>query len=322
MNANLRRILNGTLTLGLCALVSPALADAPANTHAGRAAVYGQLQNDGLEAVSTPAAIMGMVKNANSAATQIWSTLEHGEKVECLDCIPYVSKLLFSNEAKTREISAWWLRRRIFGVFGPGEVYSQLLTTVSDQTQPETTRAYAANALGEFLSVDGVAPVAQALVSDPSAVVRKASANALVRLNSRGPNGELATALHDVDESVRLTALFSVTHINVFGTTAEIASVVGLLDDQSAAVRRRTAETLGTMHVADSVAGLIAKTNAAQEPDAGVRAAAAWALGQLATSLTSDGDLTAARDAVTALVNNENENQNVRDAAAIALRSL
>jgi hypothetical protein len=33
MNANLRRILNGTLALGLCALVSPALADAPANTH-------------------------------------------------------------------------------------------------------------------------------------------------------------------------------------------------------------------------------------------------------------------------------------------------
>jgi HEAT repeat protein len=322
MNANFRRILNGSLALGLCALASTALADASDSKHVGRSKVYSQLPSDGLEALSTPATIKAIAESPNSAPTEIWSTLEHGEKVECLDCIPYVSKLLFSSDHKTREISAWWLRRRIFGVFGPGEVYSQLLTTIGDQSQSANTRAYAANALGEFLDGAGIAPVATALVSDPSATVRNAAASALVRLNNRGPNGELATSLGDADEGVRLTSLYAVTHINVFGTSTEIASVAKLLGDSSAAVRRRAAETLGTMHVVDSVAGLIAVTSTSTESDAGVRASAAWALGQLASSLTSPADQAAARDAVTAIVNNDNEAQNVRDAAAIALRSL
>ena len=41
---------------------------------------------------------------------------------------PSVEKLLYDANAKNREISAWWLRRRIFGVFGPGEVYERMVT--------------------------------------------------------------------------------------------------------------------------------------------------------------------------------------------------
>ncbi len=52
---------------------------------------------------------------------------------------------------KTREISAWWLRRRIFGVFGKGEAYEQIINTIGDQSVSPLKRAYAANALGEFL---------------------------------------------------------------------------------------------------------------------------------------------------------------------------
>ena len=37
---------------------------------------------------------------------------------------------------KTREIAAWWLRRRIFGVFGPGEVYQQTVQTLADRPRP------------------------------------------------------------------------------------------------------------------------------------------------------------------------------------------
>ena len=49
----------------------------------------------------------------------------------------------------SREIAAWWLRRRMVGVFGPGEVYSQTVQTL--QTDPDPVRrSYAANALGEF----------------------------------------------------------------------------------------------------------------------------------------------------------------------------
>ena len=63
-----------------------------------------------------------MALQSRRPAAAIWQALEHGEKVECLDCIPAVEKLLYDGNAKNREIAAWWLRRRIFGVFGPGEV--------------------------------------------------------------------------------------------------------------------------------------------------------------------------------------------------------
>src|SRR5688500_14398069 len=104
--------------------------------HAGRAIGYQQLDRASLESVTTPARLM-RVAQGGFAPTEIWRALEHGERVECLDCIPYVSKLLLDDDAKTREISAWWLRRRVFGVFGPGEVYSQMVLAINDPSASE-----------------------------------------------------------------------------------------------------------------------------------------------------------------------------------------
>src|SRR5690606_17173109 len=133
------------------------------------------------------------LKHPNIAPMRLWKLLEHGEKVECLACIPYVSRLLYSGHAKNREIAAWWLRRRIFGVFGPGEVYSRVVSTLSDAKQSEERRAYAANAIGEFLNPAGVKHVARAAVDDPSPLVRRAAVEALQRLNHEGPAQELGT---------------------------------------------------------------------------------------------------------------------------------
>jgi HEAT repeat protein len=311
MNSNYRRFLSASITLAAAALVSvSSAADTPDYTHPGRSSVYSNLSDSSLEAVSTPDAIMALVAAPNSAApTAIWTMLEHGERVECLACIPYVSQMLYNSNPKTREISAWWLRRRIFGVFGPGEAYQQTISAVSDQSKSELTRAYAASALGEFLEGAGIAPVATALVSDSSPVVRLAAANALIRLNNQGPNSELSTALSDKDEDVRLAALNGVTHINVFSNVDQVAN---LISDASPLVRRRAAQTLGTLKSADAVVGLIAITSPDTESDAGVRAAAVWALGQI-------GD-PAARDAVLAAKNDADSG--VRDAASIASRHL
>ena len=308
MNSNYRRFLSASITLCAAALVSvSSAADTPDLTHPGRSSVYSNLSTNSLEAVSTPDAILALVKAPDSAApTAIWTMLEHGERVECLNCIPYVSKMLYASSPKTREISAWWLRRRIFGVFGPGETYEQTINAVSDPSKSELTRAYAANALGEFLEGAGIAPVATALVKDSSPMVRLAAANALIRLNNQGPNAELSSALTDKDEEVRLAALNGVTHINVF---SNVDQVVGLISDKSALVRRRAAQTLGTLKSADSVMGLIALTSTSNEPDAGVRAAAVWALGQIADP--------SARDSVLAAQNDTDSG--VRDAANIAL---
>jgi len=312
MNSKFGRFLGASVVLAGAALATVASADTPTTdqTHAGRSGVYSNLSDSSLEAVSTPAAILSLVQAPSSAApTAIWTMLEHGERVECLECIPYVGRMLYDSNPKTREISAWWLRRRIFGVFGPGQVYQQAINAVLDQKQSESNRAYAAEALGEFLEGAGIAPVAKALTTDSSVMVRLSAVKALVRLNDQGPNAELGAALNDTDDGVRLAAVQGATHINVFSATDKLA---GLLSDPSAAVRRSAAQALGTMKLGDAVVGLIAVTSPANESDAGVRAAAVWALGQIADSQ--------ARDAVLAATNDSDPG--VADAANIAARRL
>src|SRR5277367_5454093 len=105
----------------------------------GFAGIYGLHPANSVEFLSTPDSIKSAA--VSGAPTLIWETLEHGEKVECLDCIPLVAPLLYDSNAKTREIAAWWLRRRIFGVFGAGEVYSQTIDALKSNPNP-VYRAY------------------------------------------------------------------------------------------------------------------------------------------------------------------------------------
>ncbi len=296
-------------SLALGALLLASAAGAEPNVHTGRAQVYKQLETSSLEAVSTPEQIMKLARPDSVAPTRIWKVLEHGEKLECLACVPVVAKLLYNKNDKTREISAWWLRRRIFGVFGPGQVYQQTLETLADSKQSETRRMYAANALGEFLSASGVPALSKAVVEDESPLVRAAAVAGLERLNSSGEGEALTLALGDGDEKVRLAALRAVTRINAF---ADADAVVALIGDPSALVRRRAAETLGVMKAGDAVVGLIALSSPEQESDASVRAAAVWALGQI-------GDV-AARDAI--LAAEDDADASVRSAAAVAVRML
>jgi hypothetical protein len=307
MNRTLFRSLTAILVSSWIASASAAAPD-PQSTLGGRASVYQHLAPSSLEEVSSPQVILG-VGAPNMAPIEIWRRLEQGERTECLDCIPVVSKLIYASHPKTREIAAWWLRRRIFGVFGPGQVYEQTVKTLSDQSQPEHKRAYAAEAVGEFLSHAALPEVSTALVSDPSAKVRKSAAHALWRLNSAGPNHELAQAIGDSDVEVRMQALFTATRVRSFSSVAAIVARIG---DESPRVRKRAAETLGVMRAKDAVVGLIALTVPGTEPEASVRASAVAALGQIADP--------AAKPAVTAAQNDSHPF--VRDAAKIALRRL
>jgi HEAT repeat protein len=306
----IRRTTLSALVAGATLLFAGAvIADsAPQNVLGGRSKVYENLDPGSLENTTSPEAI-AEVGSGNLAPTEIWARLEHGEKVECLSCIPIVSKLIYNSDARTREISAWWLRRRVFGVFGPGQVYQQTLQTVTDQSASENKRAYAAEALGEFLAGAGVPVLAQAVTKDSSPKVRKAAAHALWRINSQGPNGELAQAIGDSDVDVRMEALYAATRINVF---TGLDAVVKRISDESPRVRKRAAEALGTLRAKDAVTGLIALTSPDTESDAAVRAAAVSSLGKIADP--------AAKSAVEAA--QSDPNPFVRDAAAIALRRL
>jgi HEAT repeat protein len=307
-----KRFLVSAAALGMAAVSSSAGADPNASTHAGRAKVYEHIHGASLEAVSTPTTIRAMFKDDGSPAvapTRIWKVLEHGEKVECLSCIPLVSGLLYNSHPKTREIAAWWLRRRIFGVFGPGEVYSQVVDTLNDPNQTESRRVAAANALGEFLTRSGAPHLARAIREDQSVLVREASVKALERMNSQGPNQELSFAMSDEAESVRLAAVRAATRVNVF---SDVASVVALVGDESALVRRAAADSLGTMRVRDAVGALGVLASEDNEEDPAVRKAAVWALFQI-------GD-PASKAVVQAATNDPD--RFVRDAAVTALRRM
>jgi HEAT repeat protein len=275
----------------------------PNSNGQGFAAVYGVLPADQAEFLSTAAAIKSAA--ASGAPSLVWEVLEHGEKVECLDCIGAVSPLLYDSNAKTREISAWWLRRRIFGVFGPNEVYQQTINTLAGDTNP-VRRAYAANAIGEFLAAPGVAACAAAL-ADADAGVRAAAATALGRLNSDG-GGALATAFSDADPTVKLAALASAAAINSF---SGVPALAGLTTDPTADVRRRSIEVMDALRVSDAVVPVVAA--AQHDSDPGVRAAACHALG-------SFGDATVLP--VLQTISTTDANGLVRDQAKIAVLRL
>ena len=308
----LRSFLVSAAALGLAAVSSQARADNEPSTHAGRAAVYQNLQNSSLEAVSSPEVIRSLFDSKghpNYAPTRVWQVLEHGEKVECLSCIPLVAGLLYDSHPKTREIAAWWLRRRIFGVFGEGQVYTQVIATLQDSTQSESRRARAANALGEFLTLSGAQYLAAAIRNDGSALVRQSAVQALERMNTEGPSGELAYAMSDGDSTVRLAAVHASTRVNVF---TNVSAIAGLVGDESADVRQAAAAALGTMRVRDAVDGLILLASEENEADASVRKAAVWSLGQIRDSSGLEAVQAARSDS----------NAFVRDAARIASISL
>jgi len=273
-------------------------------TGAGLNGVYGYQAPNSAEFLSTPDAIMSAA--AGGAPTLIWETLEHAEKVECLSCISFVAPLLYDANAKNREIAAWWLRRRVFGVFGPGEVYSQTVQTL--QTDPDPVRrSYAAYALGEFFAAPGIDACASALVTDGDARVRAAAASALGRLNSDG-GGALGQGLSDADPSVRLAVLASAGRVNTFSSAGALAALTA---DSSAEVRRRAIEVLDELNVKDALTPVAAA--AQNDTDARVRAVACHALGSIGNS--------SVQTELTNLSQNDPD-AFVRDQASIALMRL
>jgi len=271
---------------------------------AGTQSIYGNIPMDQAEFISTPDRIKAVV--ASKSMSAIYETLEHGERVDCLDCIPAVQPLLYSSNPQTREIAAWWLRRRLFGVFGPGQPYEQNLNRLSSDPDPNI-RAYAADAVGEFLSSAGSDNLATAATKDADGNVRAHALSALARMNDDG-TGAVGKAMADTDPRVRLAALAAAGRIHGF---ADAAKVQPLVTDQDPIIRRRAAEVLGTLHVKAAVPQLLAAAKSDADPQ--VRAAACHTLGRL-------GDASAKAD-LTAIAANDTD-VFVRDMASMALLRL
>jgi hypothetical protein len=298
----MRRYNFGAMILGSLAAAFIATASPDAKSEV---TPYDQIPADQAEFVSSPEYIISVA--VSGAPMQIWEALEHGERVESLAAIAVVAPLMYSDNAQNREIAAWWLRRRMFGVFGPGQVYQQTLNTLAHDSS-ETKRAYAASAIGEFLLGNGIANVAQALTHDSSPMVRQYAASALGRLNDDG-GGALATAFSDSAENVRIAALTAAGRINAF--TDGAAAVKALGDSNSSTVRRRAAMLLDEMRFTDASSSLA--TVAQNDSDVQVRIAACHALGSL-------GDPSVAKTLTN--ISTMDKSGLVRDMALIALQEL
>jgi hypothetical protein len=291
----------------------------------GMTAVYGGGQGpimpNSTEFISTESAIISMAASGSPMA--IWQTLEHGEEVNCLDCIGAVAPLLFDANAKNREISAWWLRRRMLGVFGPGQVYEQTLNTLATDSSP-TRRAYAASAIGEFLHSAGIAPLAAATVSDSDPGVRAAAASALGRLNDDGSSSgttypaALTKALADSDSGVKVAALEAAGRVSSLGDPAFTTALAGMVGDSDPMVRTHAVQLMDEMRLSSAFAGVLALAKG--DSDDGVRLAACHAIGSFGASL-SGSDSSSAQATLTFIAQNDS-NTRVRDMANIALLML
>jgi len=248
------------------------------------------------EVVATPEAIKDVALRGSPIA--VWATLEHGEQLECLDCIAYVEPLLWNKDARVREIAAWWLRRRVFGY---AQVALKVRKVIETDADPER-RAAAANALGEFMDPGGTKFLVKA-ATDTSPVVRVAAMSALRRMNDMEGAPAVSVALADGDVSVRRAALETATKLAGF---RDVTAVAKLISDVDPVVRARAVDALGVFREKGAVAGLMAI--AVTDGDENVRVNAVNALGEI-------GD-PAARPTIEKALNDAAPR--VRDAARVA----
>jgi len=259
----------------------------------------------GESSIGTSAPTRQQMVNAikNATPTRLYATLEYGERVECFECIPGLTeKLLSSNDAEVREISAWWLRRRSFG-FGP--VMVKMQQVAREDTDP-VRRARAASALGEFLDPHGAETLSSLARADADVTVRVAAVRALGRLNTLSVRAGLSSALHDTDPQVRLAALQQVLKVNFFD---DMDSLLGLLGDSDVQVRNLAVQLSGELRLtaaSDALLGILMTDDSVR-----VRQAAAIALGHIGGVDAGD----ALSDAMTV-----EKDSAVQDAISIARR--
>ena len=249
----------------------------------------------------TQEAMMNAIERGSPSALR--ATLEYGERVLCETCVPLLSKkLLESDDAGVREMSAWWLRRQPFAA---PLVIARLRESVKKDADP-TRRARAAEALGEFMDAGSLPPLADAALEDKDASVRAAGVSGLARLNSSGAAAVLTDVLADKSPVVRLAALDVLIKVGGF---RDYDALIPLLGDENADVRMRAARLCGEHRVSAAEQTLIAVLRG--DESVAARKAAAWALGRIGGANGSEALIAAKKT---------EKNEQVLDAIDIASR--
>jgi hypothetical protein len=284
MSIRIAKSVRSSWLLWLCALCAPFGVSAD---EAQRAVVYDRELGELSPGTHAPSAEVMMNSIRSASPMALTAMLEYGERVECMECIPLLeTKLLEADDAKVREMAAWWLRRRPFGY---GRAAVRMRAVLADDPEP-VRRARAAEALGEFLDPSGVPALESAVVEDGDAQVRLAGVRALGRLNARAGHAAVALAFEDEDARVRRAALDQVLKLSFF---RDKDAVIGRLSDEDRQVRRRAAQLAGELRAEAAVTRLAELLQG--DDAASVRQAAAWALGRIGGSAAQSA-LRAARE--------------------------
>jgi HEAT repeat protein len=302
MSTRIGNVSRSSAVLWMCALGAPFAVHAGTEGAPEQHVVYDREQGELSVGTKAPSRERMMNAIRSASPTGLTAVLEYGERVECLECIPLLeTKLLAADDARVREISAWWLRKRPFGY---GRVAVRMREVVIDDADA-TRRSRAAEALGEFMDVKGLPALTQAAMVDHEPQVRLAAVRALGRLNSRSGHTTIAAAMGDDDAQVRHAALEQVTRVNFW---KDADAVIALLGDGDAQVRIRAAQVTGELRMAGAVDSLT--TVLRNDSVAAVRQAAAWSLGRIGGG--------AAQSALRAAEEGERDDR-VADALRVAL---
>lgn len=270
--------------------------------------VRGELSPDA--EAPTRADLMRAIDVGRESPSQLAAALEYGERVECHECVAPLQRLMLdpSADPQTREMAAWWLRRRPFGF--DAIMRSTRLVLASDPDPAR--RAAAAAAIGEFMDFHGVEHLGNALRTDADPGVRRAAVLGLARINSPRGLPLIATALTDSDSGVVDAALRTVLRVNFF---RDHAALIPLLAHEDGAIRRRAALVVGTLAIESAVPALAAMLRG--DTDVMARQSAAWALGRITASGSASAG--AARSALSEARTTESSRR-VLDAVEVALR--
>jgi HEAT repeat protein len=223
----------------------------------------------------TPAAMVAAIQQG--APEKLKATLEYGERVMCVQCVPLLeANLLASGDARVRELSAWWLRRQPFAAPAMLKKLRAVLRDDADVTR----RARAAEALGEFMDPHALPELSNAAKADAAPAVRVQAVRALARLNDQRGSATIASALSDTSPEVRAAALDVVIIVSSF---RDYAALLPLLADADERLRAHAARLCGEFRVAAAEPTL--STMLAGDASPHARKAAAWALGRIGGAL-------------------------------------
>jgi HEAT repeat protein len=212
----------------------------------------------------------------SGSADAIVGEVEKAEKLACIGCIDVVRPLVDHESAKVRDVAGWWLGKRGVRKVVMAEMIGRL-------TAQDPLRARNAGDVLRAMRDSAALPALSAFVRSPlDEASGAAAARAIGAIGSPSALAALTDATRSPLQGVRAAAVAELRNLRApvgQKAAAQASSLVALLSDGDAKVRREAAYTLG--HIQDQAGVAALAATLAGDSDAAVRKAAAWALGQI-----------------------------------------